>query len=106
VEGVLKPEVSRTDIFASKARYFRVNRFDLVYLKFILEAYEGLAVLCTVDRDGAIVRICYPLFSEEELNELLTALASEIDMTEVQRPEGFNDGLPAIPIRKVVEHAG
>ena len=77
----MKPEVSLTDIFASKARYFRVNRSDLVYLKFILEAYEGLAVLSTVDREGAIVRIGYPLFSEEALNELLSALASEIDMT-------------------------
>jgi len=93
-------------MFASEARYFRVNRPDLVYLKFILEAYEGLAVLSTADREGAIVRISYPLFSKEELDLLLSALAREIAMTEVPRPEGYDDGLPAIPIRKVVEHAG
>jgi hypothetical protein len=106
VEGVLKLEVSRTDMFTSEARYYRVNRLDLVYLKFILEAYEGLAILSTVDREGAIVRIGYPLFSEEELDALLLSLAREIEMTEVPRPEGYNDGLPAIPIRKVIEHAG
>lgn len=102
----MKPEVSRADIFASKARYFRVNRLDLVYLKFTLEAYEGLAVLSTVDREGAIVRIGYPRFSEEELDALLSALATEIEMTEVPRPDSYTDGLPVIPIRKVVEHAG
>ena len=44
-------------MFHSLARYFRVSRHDLVYLKFILEAYEGLAVLSTIEREGAIVRI-------------------------------------------------
>ena len=102
----MKPEVSRESMFESHARYFRVNRSDLVYLKFILEAYEGLAVLSTMDWKGAIVRIGYPRFSEEELDALLLALAKEIEMTEVPLPEGCTDGLPAIPIRKVVEYAG
>ena len=93
-------------MFESLARYFRVNRHDLVYLKFILEAYEGLAVLSTIEREGAIVRIGYPHFSAGDVDALLHAMANEIDMTEVPQPAGFSDGLPAIPIRKVSEHAG
>jgi hypothetical protein len=92
-------------LFHSQARYFRVARHDLVYLKFILEAYEGLAVLSTVEREGAIVRIGYPHFSAEDVDLLLHALSGEIDLTEVPQPEGFCDGLPPIPIRKVSEHA-
>jgi len=92
-------------LFESHARYFQVERHDLVYLKFILEAYEGLAVLSTVDREGAIVRIGYPHFSACDVDALLQALAGEIAMTEVPMPAGFADGLPDIPIRKVAEHA-
>jgi predicted aconitase len=92
-------------LFESRARYFRVARHDLVYLKFILEAYEGLAVLSTVEREGAIVRIGYPHFSAEDVDRLLHALAGELDLQEVPQPEGIADGLPPIPIRKVSEHA-
>ena len=41
-------------------RYFRVARRELVYLKFILEAYEGMSTLSTVDRSGGIVRLAIP----------------------------------------------
>jgi hypothetical protein len=88
-------------LFESDARYFRVARHDLVYLKFILEAYEGLAVLSTVEREGAIVRIGYPHFSAEDVDRLLHALSGEIDLQEVPQPAGLCDGLPPIPIRKV-----
>ena len=92
-------------MFESCARYFRVARHDLVYLKFILEAYEGLAVLSTVEREGAVVRIGYPRFSAGDVDQLLKALGSEIDLQEVPQPAGFCDGLPPTPIRKVSEHA-
>lgn len=93
------------DVFLSHARYFRVNRHDLVYLKFILEAYEGLAVLSTVEREGAIVRIGYPHFSAGDVDALLLAMSGEIVMTEVPMPAGCADGLPQLPVRKVAEHA-
>ena len=92
-------------MFETRARYFRVNRHDLVYLKFILEAYEGLAVLSTVEREGAVVRIGYPHFSEADVNDLLIALSGEIDMTEVPIPAGLSEGLPQLPVGKVDEHA-
>jgi phage tail protein X len=92
-------------MFASHARYFRVSRHDLVYLKFILEAYEGLAVLSTVEREGAIVRIGYPDFSAVDVDALLLALSGEIEIKEVPMPAGLACGLPQLPVRKVAEHA-
>jgi hypothetical protein len=92
-------------LFHSLARYFRVNRHDLVYLKFILEAYEGLAVLSTVQREGAIVRISYSHFFAADVDALLRALSAEIEITEVPKPAGYADGLPQIPERKVAHHA-
>jgi predicted aconitase len=96
---------SEESIFESQARYFRVNRHDLVYLKFILEAYEGLATLSTVEREGAIVRIGYPHFSAADVDALLLALSGEIQMKEVPMPAGHAEGLPQLPVRKVAEHA-
>ena len=92
-------------MFDTQARYFRVSRHDLVYLKFIMEAYEGLAVLSTVEREGAIVRIGYPHFCAEDVDALLLALSAEIKMTEVPIPAGHAEGLPLLPARKVAEHA-
>lgn len=83
-------------MFETLARYFRVNRHDLVYLKFILEAYEGLAVLSTVQREEAVVRIGYPHFSAADVDALLAALSGEIEMTEVPAPAGYAEGLPEI----------
>ncbi len=87
-------------MFATKARYFRVDRRDLVYLKFILEAYEGLAVLSTVEREGMVVRIACPHFFAADVDALLKALAGEIGITEVPRPAGCPDALPAVTHRK------
>lgn len=92
-------------MFHSQARYFRVNRHDLVYLKFIIEAYEGLAVLSTVEREGAVVRISYPCFSAGDVDALMLAMSGEIEIMEVPIPAGYADGLPQLPVRKVAEHA-
>jgi len=83
-------------MFETEARYFRVDRRDLVYLKFILEAYEGLAVLSTVEREEAIVRIAYPSCTAADVDLLLRALAKEIDIAEVPQPPGCAGILPAM----------
>jgi len=93
-------------MFCSHARYFRIARRDLVYLKFILEAYEGLTLLSTVDPEGAVVRISNTGFFENDLKLLIRALAREIELKEVPRPDGCPDGLPNLPNNKVMRHAG
>ena len=90
-------------MFETQARYFRVGRRDLVYLKFILEAYEGLAVLSTVERREAIVRIACPSFCSADLDLLLRALAEEIDMTETPRPPDCT-GIPPAMTNREGEH--
>lgn len=67
-------------------KYFRVDRRELAYLKFIVEAYEGLAVLSTVDREGSVVKLTAPSALEADLDLLLAALAQEITMTETVPP--------------------
>lgn len=63
-------------------RYFQVDRHDLVFLKFILEAYEGMSTMTTVKREGVIVRIAIPSGFAADIQELLAALAGDIKLME------------------------
>jgi hypothetical protein len=65
-------------------RYFQVDRRDLVYLKFILEAYEGMSTMTTVKQEGVIVRLSIPAGFTADLQQLLTALAADIPLQETE----------------------
>jgi hypothetical protein len=67
-------------------RYFRVTGRDLVYLKFILEAYEGLATMSTADKANGIVSVTYSDCFAATVDALLTALSGEISLSEVNSP--------------------
>ena len=65
-------------------RYFRVNRTDMVYLKFILEAYEGMNVMSTVDNGAGIIRIVIMPGFEEDMEGLLAELGTRVAMQPVE----------------------
>jgi len=67
----------------TESRYFQLASRDLVYMKFILEAYEGLSMMSTVDGKRGIVRVNYPLPFAGDIAALMEALATEIAVTEV-----------------------
>lgn len=71
-------------------RYFKVGRRDLVFLKFILEAYEGMSTLSTVEPHGVIVRLSIPVGFEADMQSLLDSLRVDLPMAEVTfEPEGI-----------------
>lgn len=70
----------------SLVRYFHMGSKDLVYLKFILEAYEGLATLSTEDAKKGIIRISVPCELNSELDKLLHALLADISFSEIFPP--------------------
>jgi hypothetical protein len=80
-------------MFTVHRRYFRVNRRALAYLKFIIEAYEGLATLSTVDREGAIISITSPSCLSDDLDLLLEALSRETEMNELPQPDEAAAGI-------------
>jgi len=65
------------------SRYYQLASRDLVYMKFILEAYEGLSTMSTIDCKKGIVRVNYPLPFAGDMAALMEALAAEIAVTEV-----------------------
>jgi hypothetical protein len=66
------------------SRYFKVNRRDMVYLKFILEAYEGMNVMSTVDNAAGIIRIVIMTGFEDDMDALLAELGKQVVMEPVE----------------------
>jgi hypothetical protein len=64
-------------------RYFKVLHRDMVYLKFILEAYEGMNVMSTVDNVAGIIRIAIMEGFEADMDGLLAELGRQVAMEAV-----------------------
>ena len=72
---------------ASVTRYFLVDRREISYLKFILEAYEGMSTLSTHDNKAGIVRLVVPVAFTDDMTALMTALSRETGLVELTLPE-------------------
>ncbi len=59
----------------------------MAYLKFTIEAYDGLATMTTVDGGSGTVSITSPAGVAAETNALLLAIATEIPLTELPQPD-------------------
>jgi hypothetical protein len=61
---------------SAATRYFRIDRRHISYLRFILEAYEGMAVLTTIDAGEGIVKLMMAPGSEPVITEVLDDLCA------------------------------
>lgn len=57
-------------------RFYRINRRDISFLRFILEAYDGVAVLTTQDGQRGIVSITIAPGCEILVEGIITSLAA------------------------------
>jgi hypothetical protein len=58
--------------------YYRVERRQISYLKFILEAYDGIGVLSTVDAEAGIVVLYIAPDCRREVGMIIDDLKKEI----------------------------
>lgn len=65
-------------------RYFKVAHREMVFLKFILEAYEGMNVMSTVDNRAGIIRIAVMEGFEADMDGLLAELGRQVRMEAVE----------------------
>ena len=68
-------------------RHFLLPRGEIGYLRFILESYDGLAFVRTLDPRQALVEIAFPPSRRKDAEALLVALADECAMQRVPPPE-------------------
>ena len=66
----------------------RIPPREIAYLSFVLESYEGVAAMRTVDPRRGIVEVMVSPSYEEEIGEILTDLAQEFPVHRMVREEG------------------
>ena len=73
--------------FAESAkRCYRVDRREIAYLRFILEAYDGLAVVSTLDSEAGIIVLRISPGCEPDVERILQDLKRYIMMEPAQPP--------------------
>jgi hypothetical protein len=60
------------------SRYYRLHRKDIAYFKFIIESYDGMAVVRTKDPHEAIVELMVAPGWEQDVEKVLEGLGKEI----------------------------
>ena len=61
-----------------KTLFLRINPQRIYFFKFILEGYDGLGVLSTIDSGQGLVMLRYPSVMEMDLFFLLSNIAVDI----------------------------
>jgi len=64
----------------TQSRYLRLRREDIAYFKFIIESYEGMAVVRTKDRSEAVVELMIAPGWEKDVAVVLEGLQNEISI--------------------------
>ena len=65
-------------------KIIELHRRDVARLKFLLEGYDGLAAVTTVDADRARVSLGYCSLCRRDLDAVLAALKTEMVLIEVE----------------------
>jgi hypothetical protein len=86
-------------------RHYRVDRRQISFFKFILEAYDHMAVLTTVDPHQALVKVTVAPGCEKLVDDIIDGLKCEFEVVPVNRPVCMQ-GQTRQPVGRVAgEHA-
>ncbi len=73
--------------------YLRVQRADIALIKFLLESYEGVGIVRTIDKKKAtVVVLAMPDFIND-IRAVLESLREHMDWYEIPQPEEQDDWL-------------
>ena len=64
-------------------KYYRIERKEICFLKFIFEAYDGIAILTTVDSDLSVVMFHIAPGCEDDVEMILHDLQKNMMIEEV-----------------------
>lgn len=70
----------------STERYFRVERKQIAFLRFVLEAYEGVGTLTTIQPADGLIRIQIPPGCERVVGAILEDLRKSFRIRAVPVP--------------------
>jgi len=67
--------------------YYRVDRKEISYLKFIVEAYDGIAVVTTIDPVEGVIALRVAPGCEGTAERLIKDLGKELMIERVEKTE-------------------
>lgn len=70
----------------SLKKFYRVDRRRIAFMKFIIEAYDGLGLLSTADSGSGLVVLHIPPGREAEADTLMSALGNDILIESAEPP--------------------
>jgi len=77
---------SENKFAVSAKRYYRIDRREIAFFKFILEAYEGLAIVSTLDPQAGIVALLIAPGCEADVEKIVADLSRDMMMEPAQPP--------------------
>ncbi|MBI4620644.1 MAG: DUF4911 domain-containing protein [Desulfobacterales bacterium] len=72
-------------------RYFRVQRKNIAFIKFILEAYDGMAVMRTLESHEGVIELMIAPDFEREVTEILDNLRDEFEVQPIDPPTDIKE---------------
>jgi hypothetical protein len=73
----------------TKNRYYRIDEAGIGLLKFLIESYEGVAVIRTISTVDSVIEIMIAPGFEAEVEAVIDELRDEFQITDIERPEGL-----------------
>ena len=67
----------------STSKYYRLEKKDIYFVKFILEAYDGIALMKTIDSKNGIVQFLIAPGCENEFNKLIIDLSKDVKIESI-----------------------
>jgi len=67
----------------STNKYYRLEKKDIYFVKFILEAYDGIALMKTIDSKNGIVQFLIAPGCENEFNKLIIDLSKDVKIESI-----------------------
>jgi len=79
-------------------RIYRLDRCQIGFVKFILEAYDNVAVMSTLDPRQALVQVLIAPGCETMVDEIMTDLGSELGVVAVD--DAQTEGISKVQCRR------
>lgn len=73
--------------------YLRIQRTDIALLKFVVESYEGIGIVRTIDRKKATIVILAMPDLVDHMWRVLASLREEMEWHEIPAPQEQDDWL-------------
>ncbi len=70
-------------------RYYRIDEAGIGLLKFLIESYEGAAVMRTISTSDSAIEIMIAPDFEDLVEAVIDELRDEFRITNIERPDGL-----------------